>query len=122
MAMKDRALSFLRAAASGQARKVFPTYMTPGFRHHNVYFSGDGETLMRAMDEDAAQHPDKVLQVQHVLEDGNLVAVHSRVQHGPGDRGAAVIHIFRFEGDRIAELWDIGQEVPKHSPNEHGMF
>jgi hypothetical protein len=29
---------------------------------------------------------------------------------------------FRFEGDRIAELWDVGQVAPADSPNEYGMF
>jgi predicted SnoaL-like aldol condensation-catalyzing enzyme len=50
------------------------------------------------------------------------VAVHSRVQHTPADRGAALVHLFRFEGDRIAELWDVGQEVPAETPNANGMF
>ena len=27
-----------------------------------------------------------------------------------------------IEGDRIAELWDVGQEVPADSPNRNGMF
>lgn len=31
-------------------------------------------------------------------------------------------HIFRFQGDRIVELWDVWQEIPKDSANEHGMF
>jgi predicted SnoaL-like aldol condensation-catalyzing enzyme len=63
-----------------------------------------------------------VLEIQHVLQDGELVAVHSRVRHDPTDRGAAVVHLFRFTGDRIAELWDVGQEVPEVSPNDDGMF
>jgi hypothetical protein len=29
---------------------------------------------------------------------------------------------FRFENDRIAELWDIAQEVPAESMNSNGMF
>ena len=29
---------------------------------------------------------------------------------------------FRFQGDRIVELWDLGQPVPEKSPNENGMF
>jgi predicted SnoaL-like aldol condensation-catalyzing enzyme len=40
----------------------------------------------------------------------------------PGESGVAVVHIFRFQGDRIAELWDIGQPVPQDSPNQAGMF
>jgi predicted SnoaL-like aldol condensation-catalyzing enzyme len=38
------------------------------------------------------------------------------------EKTMAVMHIFRFEGDKIAELWDFGQEAPKDMPNENGMF
>jgi predicted SnoaL-like aldol condensation-catalyzing enzyme len=34
----------------------------------------------------------------------------------------AVVHIARIEGGRIVELWDVGQEIPKDSPNANGMF
>jgi predicted SnoaL-like aldol condensation-catalyzing enzyme len=32
------------------------------------------------------------------------------------------VHIFRFEGNQIIEEWEVGQEVPQDSPNEHGVF
>jgi len=32
------------------------------------------------------------------------------------------VHIFRFKGGRIAELWDIGVQEPEDSPNQHGLF
>src|SRR5262249_13848809 len=44
------------------------------------------------------------------------------VRQKPGDLGAAVVHIFKFEGNLIVELWDMGQAVPEDSPNENGMF
>ena len=34
----------------------------------------------------------------------------------------AGMELFRFEGDRIAELWDIVQPVPAESVNAVGMF
>lgn len=74
------------------------------------------------MEESARQNPDKQLEVLHALEDGDLVAVHSHVRQKPDDRGAVVVHLFRFEGDRIAELWDIGQPVPAEPVNANGMF
>jgi predicted SnoaL-like aldol condensation-catalyzing enzyme len=119
---KESAQTFLRLAASGQAREAFQKYVAPGFRHHNAFFRGDAESLRMAMEENAVKNPDKVLEIQRALEDDALVAVHSRVRQKPGDRGAAVVHIFRFEGDRIVELWDLGQPVPENSPNENGMF
>jgi predicted SnoaL-like aldol condensation-catalyzing enzyme len=54
--------------------------------------------------------------------DGDEVVSLSEVHHRKGDSGAAVVHFFRFEGDLIAELWDVGQEIPDKSPNKNGMF
>jgi predicted SnoaL-like aldol condensation-catalyzing enzyme len=77
---------------------------------------------MAAMEQNEAQTPNKVLEVQFALEDGDRVAVLSHVRQTPGDRGAAVVHIFRFEGGRVVELWDVGQQVPDPCVNELGMF
>ena len=70
----------------------------------------------------AAQNPHKKLDVQFALEDGDRVAVFSRIRQNANDRGGATVHIFRFEGGRIAEPWDVGQAVPADNVNENGMF
>jgi predicted SnoaL-like aldol condensation-catalyzing enzyme len=119
---KEAATSFMRLVASGKVREAYQSYVDPNFRHHNPFFQGDADSLRIAMEENAAKNPDKVFEVQHALEDGDLVAVHSRIRQSPDDRGAATVHIFRFQGDRIVELWDVGQPVPENSPNENGMF
>ena len=120
--LKDRAVSFLRLADSGKVRDAYERYVGPAFRHHNAFFPGDRESLMKAMEENAAKNPDKLLDVKLALQDGNYVAVHSHVRQSARDRGAAVVHIFRFEDERIVELWDLGQAIPQDSPNRHGMF
>jgi predicted SnoaL-like aldol condensation-catalyzing enzyme len=120
--LKEAAVEFLTLVATGKVREAYERHVGPGFRHHNPYFRGDAESLMEAMEENAAQNPDKSLEVQTALQDGDRVAVFSRVRQKPGDRGAAVVHIFRFEGNRIAELWDVGQAVPEESVNENEMF
>jgi len=119
---KEMALSFLRLAASGKVREAYQKYVAPGFRHHNPYFRGDAESLMSGMEENAAKNPNKVLEVQRAIEEGDLVAVHSRVRMKPGEPGLALVHIFKLQGDRIVELWDVGQPVPENSPNENRMF
>ncbi|HEX3131490.1 MAG TPA: nuclear transport factor 2 family protein [Thermoanaerobaculia bacterium] len=120
--LKDAAIEFLTLAATGKVRDAYERHAGPGFRHHNPHFRGDAESLRAAMEENAAQNPDKTLEVQMALQDGDRVAVFSRVRQRPGDLGAAVVHLFRFEGDRIAELWDVGQAVPEDLVNENGMF
>ena len=66
--------------------------------------------------------PNTTLVVKHILEDGELVAVHSHVQHAANTLPIAAVHIFRFEGDEIEELWDVAMEGTQDSPNENGMF
>ena len=122
-AYSEAAVDFLRLAATVNVREAFRKHVGQSFRHHNPFFKGDAESLMAAMRNNAAKNPDKVLEIQRVIEEETLVAVHSHVRMNPTDRGAAVVHIFRFDGNqRIAELWDIGQPVPENSPNENGMF
>jgi predicted SnoaL-like aldol condensation-catalyzing enzyme len=120
--LKEIASDFLRRASSGDVREAFRLYVAPNFRHHNAYFPGDAEPLMKGMEENAKQNPDKSFDIKRVLRDGNLIAVHGHVRHNPTERGYALVHIFRFEDDKMVEMWDIGQEVPEKSPNQYGMF
>ena len=121
-AHKEAATEFLRLAAKGEVHLAYDTYVAEDFRHHNPYFRGDAGSLAHAMKQNAIANPAKLLTVERVIEEGDLVVVHSRVRHNPSEPEAAVVHIFRFAGDRIAELWDVGQEVPQDSPNQYGMF
>jgi predicted SnoaL-like aldol condensation-catalyzing enzyme len=119
---KDAAIRFLQMAASGEVREAYDRFVGPGFRHHNPFFEETAETLKAGMEENVRQNPDKVLDVKHAIAEGDFVAVHSHVRQNPEDRGAAVVHLFRFENGRIVELWDVGQPVPEQSPNQYGMF
>jgi len=119
---KEAAISFLRQVASGKVREAYDAFVAPHFRHHNAYFRGDAESLRTGMEENAAGFPNKTFEVQRALEDGDLVAVHSRLRLKPDMPEIAAVHIVRFEGGRIVEMWDVGQQVPAESPNENGMF
>lgn len=123
MTLKEKAQHFLKLASGGDPRKAFELYVSKNFIHHNAYFKGDRQSLMLAMEEAHKLHPNKVFQMLHVIEDGDMVAVHSRVQQeGEGSWEGAVIHIFRFKDDLVEELWDFGQAVPQNMINENGMF
>ncbi len=119
---KERAILFLEMAAGGQVQEAYSRFVGPGFRHHNPFFEGSANSLRTGMEENARQNPDKILEGKHAIGEGAFVAVHSHVRQNPDDGGGAVVHIFRFENDRIVELWDVGQPVPEESPNQYGMF
>lgn len=122
MTKKEIAQHFLMLTSNGESREAFKLYVGENFKHHNAYFKGDGHTLMIAMEENAVTNPNKIFEIQRALEDGEQVAVHSRVVMGEGNVELALMHIFKFKQDKIIELWDFGQVVPEDIVNENGMF
>ena len=119
---KERAISFLRLASSGNVREAYERYVHQDFRHHNPYVPGDRASLLAAMEENAATFPQKEFEALRALEDGDLVAVHGRVRLTPRSPWIVLIHIYRFKDNQVIEEWEAGQEVPQDSPNEHGVF
>ena len=119
---KETAIAFLKLAASGKVSEAFAQYVSADFRHHNPYFPGNAKSLKAGMMEAHEKFPNTTLEVQHTFADGELVAIHSRVRHSAETPEISVVHIVRFEERRIAEIWDVGMEAPKESPNENGLF
>jgi predicted SnoaL-like aldol condensation-catalyzing enzyme len=119
---KNAAISFLHFIVAGKIREAYATYTAKEMRHHNTEFAGDAASLEKAMEVNHSQYPHKIIDIKHALEDDDLVAVHSHVRMRTEEPGIAVVHFFRFEDDRIIEMWDIRQAVPENSTNENGMF
>ncbi len=121
-ARKQAAVDFLQLVVSGRIGEAYRKHVDMTGRHHNPFFAAGFPALQRAMTENDAQQPHKRLIVKNVLGDGSMVAVHSHLVPAPGERGMTVVHIVRFQGDRIVELWDCGQPLPADSPNADGAF
>lgn len=68
------------------------------------------------------EFPDSRAQVVRSATDGDLVYLHVHSTSGPGNRGEAVVDIFRIDDGRIVEHWDVIQEVPEHPVNASTMF
>jgi predicted SnoaL-like aldol condensation-catalyzing enzyme len=66
--------------------------------------------------------PNKQINVKNVVAEGDLVVVHSELVVRPKGERMGVVHIHRFQGGRIVELWDCSQMIPADSPNKDGAF
>ena len=123
MSLKDKACAFLQLAASGNVQTAYEKFIAPNFIHHNQYFKGDRQSLLTAMEEAHKTSPNKPIEIKQTLEEGDKVMTHSLVsRQDSAQANIAVVHIFRFENNQIAELWDLGQMIDVQSPNENGMF
>jgi len=120
MTNKEAAKAFLQLAGRGRVREAFDTFISDDFIHHNQYYKGNREALSKAMAEAHENSPNKLIEIKHCYKDGDTVITHSCVKKLAME--IAVIHIFRFRNSKIVELWDLGQQIEKESPNENGLF
>ncbi len=119
---KQSAVEFLQLVTAGRIDEAYAKHVDMRGKHHNPYFPAGFPALKSGMIENQIQFPNKQLTVKNVLGDGDLVAVHSHIVPRPGESGVAAVHLFRFEDDKIVEMWDCGQPVPDESSNRDGMF
>lgn len=97
-------------------------YFAEGYIQHSPLARTGSAGLKEFLDWARARSPDAEHRVKRVFADGDYVIAHVHVIINPGERGNAVVDIFRLEDGRIAEHWDVGQPVPEHSNNSNGMF
>lgn len=120
MTKKEIGASFLTLAGTGKVKEAFDRFTSADFIHHNQYFEGSREALQKAMEEAHRTSPNTSIEIIYSYKDRDTVITHSLVKKK--DMDIAVVHIFRFSGDKIVELWDLGQQIEKDTPNKNGLF
>jgi predicted SnoaL-like aldol condensation-catalyzing enzyme len=97
-------------------------FIAPGYIQHNQGAEPGREGLKKFLDMIREQTPEAVHDVKRAFVDGDHVTVHYHVRRWPDDLGWAVIDIFRIEDGRIAEHWDVMQDVVEGGPNPNSPF
>src|SRR5579859_4813030 len=68
------------------------------------------------------QNPEAHARIVRSAVDGDLVYLHTHSLAYPGDRGMAIVNIFRVADGKIAEHWDVVEPVPEKAANDNTMF
>jgi predicted SnoaL-like aldol condensation-catalyzing enzyme len=97
-------------------------YLGPHYRQHNPGAADGAEPFIAFVKRFAQTFPDFRMESKRIIAEGNYVVLHSQLIRKPGDRGMAVVDIFRLENGKIVEHWDVVQEVPETSANNNTMF
>ncbi len=66
--------------------------------------------------------PNAKSDIKRAFAEGDYVILHIHAVREPGERGVAVVDIFRLENGKIVEHWDVVQPVPEKAANSNGMF
>lgn len=97
-------------------------FFAPDYIQHSPLAATGAAGLKAFLDWARAHSPDARHHVKRIFTDGAHVVAHVHVVIHPGDRGNAVVDIFRIADGKVAEHWDVAQEIPARSANANGMF
>jgi len=95
-------------------------YVGDPYIQHNPNVADGKEALKEALKiwfKDASKEK---IDIQHIGADGNFVYLHTKSKRG--NKTFSIIDIFRIDGNKVVEHWDVIQEVPAKSANDHPMF
>ncbi len=104
-----------------RVRAAFDLLVGETYRQHNPNILDGREAAIAALTPKFDDSPDARFEIQRILVDGDLAMVHVRAIR-PGMPDAAVADIYRFDGGRIVEHWDVLQTVPADPAHDHPMF
>jgi predicted SnoaL-like aldol condensation-catalyzing enzyme len=68
------------------------------------------------------KYPQSHSEIRKSFVDGDFVILHVHAVREPGTRGSAIIDIFKLEGGKIVEHWDVNQPIPEAAANPNTMF
>lgn len=66
--------------------------------------------------------PNAKSEIKRAFAEGDFVILHVHAVREPGERGNAIVDIFRLENGKIVEHWDVVQPIPEKAANTNGMF
>ena len=101
-------------------RSAFDTYVADDYIQHNPGLA-DGRAAAREALADKFGAPGFSIEVVRMLVDGDLCALHLRPSRD-GKPAAAIVDLYRADGDLIVEHWDVIQPWPAAAANDHPMF
>lgn len=95
-------------------------YIGDNYIQHNPAVADGKEALKTALKVWFKGAPKEKIDIQHLGADGNFVYIHTRSLRG--NKAISVMDIFRVDGNKVVEHWDVLQEVPAKAANDHPMF
>jgi predicted SnoaL-like aldol condensation-catalyzing enzyme len=121
-ANKRIAVDFYDAAINRKDFAAASQYLGSNYKQHNPT-AADGPDGLRAFIDFLKQRfPNQRGDIKRVVAEGDLVVLHVHSTRGDGTPGRAIVDIFRIENGKVAEHWDVIQDIPAQAANPNGMF
>lgn len=105
-----------------KAAEAAARYLGADYRQHNPGAPDGAQVFVSFVSGFVKAFPALRVDFKRLVAEGDLVVLHSHFVRSPDDRGMAVADIFRLDGGKVVEHWDVMQEVPASAANANTMF
>ena len=115
------ALEFFELALNRGDFTCARAFIGPRYIQHNPEVADGYEAFAGFIGGLRAAFPKFRVETVRSFADGEFVILHGRSHNGPTPNSEALVDIFRFEGGKIVEHWDVVQPIPDVSRNSNGI-
>ena len=92
------------------------------YKQHNPLVEDGWDGLRKFIGWIRSNYPKSRMYLKHAFAHGDCVITHSNWVRVPGERGDAVVDIFRVSDGKVVEHWDVIQPIPETAANKNTMF
>jgi predicted SnoaL-like aldol condensation-catalyzing enzyme len=121
-ANKKIVVEFYEAAINQKDFEAASKFMGDRYIQHNPLAADGHEGLEGFLGYLRENHPDARSEIKQVFAEDDYVILHVHAVREPGQRGSAIVDIFRLEDGKVVEHWDVIQPIPEQPANDNGMF
>jgi predicted SnoaL-like aldol condensation-catalyzing enzyme len=121
-ANKKVVVEFYAKALNDKDFEAAAKHFGPHYIQHNPNAADGIEGFKKFIEYRREKFPNARSEIKRVLADGDMVILHVHAIREPGERGVAIVDIFRLENGKIVEHWDVVQPIPEKAANSNGMF
>ena len=121
-ANKKNVVEFYEQAINKKDFEAASKYLGSRYIQHNPVAPDGPEGLKGFIGFLKSKFPDSKSEIKRVFAEGDYVILHVHAIREPGQRGSAIVDIFKLENGKVVEHWDVVQPIPEKAANANGMF
>jgi len=121
-ANKKVVIDFYEKSLNQKDYEAAAKHFGPRYIQHNPTAADGPEGFKRLVAFLKEKFPNSKSEIKRAVAEGDYVVLHVHSVREPGQRGRAIVDIFRLENGKIVEHWDVIQDVPETAANSNTMF
>ena len=119
---KEIVLDFIEKAVNQGDFEAASIHFGPKYIQHNPNIADGVDGFRAYVQQLRASFPLVKGEVKRIFAEGDFVIVHLHAKREPAEEGLAIVDIFRLEGRKLVEHWEVRQPMTESALHSNGMI